>query len=138
MGAYTAPMNLIPHKMTREQSSEPLHQLLLNFGKGLWQRPATKDASPSYPNIAHELSQPQELALVQNRVRETTIKQMVTTLRMQHEDSEEVVMLLSLESLALAGEISFHDFVGRAQNLFPRALDEMDVPLRLKITSLML
>lgn len=132
-------MNITPHKVTREQQSEPLHQLLLNFGKGLWQRPLVKTHSVS-PDISADMriiKEADSLAM-QARVRELTVKQVVTTLRMQHEDSEELIMLQSLESLVLAGEINFSDFVGRAQNLFPRAMEQLDVPLRMKIASLML
>lgn len=133
-------MNLSPHKITREQSSEPLHQLLLNFGKGLWQRPLMKTSPAPLGDAAQEflLAQNADNAVMHVRVKEATVKQVATTLRMQHDDSEELVMLQSLESLVLAGEISFHDFIGRVQNLFPRALDQLDVPLRLKVASLML
>ena len=133
-------MNIIPHKFTREQQSEPLHQLLLNFGKGLWQRPLVKSHPGHGADIANELllvKQADDAAL-HARVQEMTVRQVVTTLRMQHDESEDLVMLRSLESLVLAGEISFHDFIGRAQNLFPRAMEQFDVPLRMKVASLML
>lgn len=132
-------MNLIPHKFSREQSSEPLHQVLLNFGKGLWQRPLMKSPSPT-ADVSGDMLMVQQAdnAALHARLQDLTIKQVVTTLRMQHEDSEDLVMLMSLESLTQAGEISFHDFVGRAQNLFPRAMENLDVQLRMKIASLMI
>lgn len=135
-------MNITPHKITsREHTAEPLHQLLLNFSKGLWQRPLLKPRSGHMPSdVADEmmLVQQSDNAALQARIRELTIKQLATTLRMQHEESEELMMISSLESLVLAGEISFSDFVGRAQNLFPKTIENIDVPLRMKIASLML
>ena len=56
---------------------------------------------------------------------------------MQGIDDESTAMLGLLESLALAGEISFRDYIGRVQNLFPRVLDDIDVSLRMKVASLM-
>ena len=128
-------MNLTPHKITREHS-EPLHQLLLNFGKGLWQRPLKSPVTP----VSHDMIHPQDAddGALAARVRELTIKQVTTTLRMQYDDSEDLIMLQSLESLVLAGEIEFSGFIGRVQNLFPRALEQMDVSLRMKVASLML
>lgn len=128
-------MNLLSHRFTREQSSEPLHQLLLGFGKGLWQRPLVKPT-----DVAADMLRMQQAdnATLQRRVEEMTIQQMVIVLRMQHPEAEELIMLHSLESLVKAGEIEFRDFVGRVQNLFPLAIENMDVPLRMKIASLML
>lgn len=130
-------MNITPHKITREQPSEPLHQLLLNFGKGLWLRPL-REHRPTTIVQTHELSLVHDTdgSALSARLRDTTIRQVVTSLRMQHDDSEDLVMLQSLETLATAGEISFQDFIGRVQNLFPLALEQLDVPLRMKVASL--
>ncbi len=129
-------MNITPHKFSRDYSSAPLHQMLLNFGKGLWQRPL-QNGTPDISQDLLVIQQADSLAL-QARLKDMTVKQVATTLRMQNEDGEELVMLQSLESLVLAGEITFNDFIGRAQNLFPRVMESMDVSLRMKIASLML
>jgi hypothetical protein len=132
-------MNLRPHKFSREHTAEPLHQVLLNFSKGLWQWPL-KSRTGHLRDVSQDmlLVQYADNAVLHARVRELTIKQLATTLRMRHEHSEEVMMLNSLESLALAGEINFGDFVGRTQNLFPREMELLDVTLRVKIASLMM
>ena len=129
-------MNLIPHKISREHTVEPLHQVLLSFGKNLLQRPLLQPQQSPAGDVP--LVQLADEAMMQARVRETTIKQVATTLRMQEEDSEHGAMIGSLESLVLAGEISFADYIGRLQNLFPKAMAGIDVPLRMKVASLML
>jgi hypothetical protein len=75
---------------------------------------------------------------VNERAREMTIVQLATSLRLQGIDEEANAMLGLLESLVQAGEISFRDFIGRIQNLFPRLLDSVDVSLRMKVAALML
>ncbi len=133
-------MNLIPHKVFREHTSEPLHQLLLNFGKGLWQWPVTKphDDAASLVSADMALAKNGETAVLEARVRELIIKQLATNVRMHHDDSEELAMLNTLESLVLAGEITFSDFIGRLQNLFPKTMIGLDVSLRMKIAALMI
>ncbi len=128
-------MNLIPHKISKEHTVEPLHQLLLSFGKNLWQRPLLKPQSPA-DDV--QLVQQADDRVLQARVKELTIKQVATTLRMQEEDSENLAMIGSLESLVMAGEITFADYIGRLQNLFPKSMAGLDVPLRMKIASFML
>jgi|GEM_PF-3471117 len=130
-------MNIVPHKFSREQPSEPLHQVLLNFGKGLLQRPLVKNRPTDIVTDIMLVQQANNAAL-HARLQELTVKQVVTTLRMRHEDSEDLIMLHSLESLVMAGEINFHDFIGRAQNLFPKAMENLDVSLRMKIASLII
>ncbi len=131
-------MNILPHKVTKEHSVEPLHQVLLSFGKGLWQRPLLKPRSESDTAEQMLLVQNTDNAAMRAKVRELTIKQVATTLRMQHDDWEEQAIVGSLESLVLAGEISFADYIGRLQNLYPKAMAGIDVPLRMKVASLML
>lgn len=84
------------------------------------------------------MTQQADNAVLHARVRELTVKQLATVLRMRHEHGEEVVMLNTLESLALAGEIGFNDYIGRTQNLFPREMEHLDISLKMKIASLML
>lgn len=59
------------------------------------------------------------------------VNQLVTTLRAAHPiDGEACTMLRTLESLVIAGEIEFGDFMQRVQNLFPHVFDEIEPELR--------
>ncbi len=59
------------------------------------------------------------------------VNQLVTTLRAtQQLDAESNTMLTVLESLVVAGEIPFSDFIQRVQNLFPHVFDEIAPELR--------
>lgn len=59
------------------------------------------------------------------------VNQLVTTLRKtQQLDAESNTMLNVLESLVVAGEIPFTDFMQRVQNLFPHVFDQIDAQLR--------
>lgn len=59
------------------------------------------------------------------------VNQLVSTLRATEQiNGEACTMLTVLESLVVAGEISFNDFMQRVQNLFPHVFDEIDPELR--------
>lgn len=58
------------------------------------------------------------------------VNQLVTTLRAQKIEGDANTMLTILESLVVAGEIPFPDFMQRVQNLFPHVFDEIDPQLR--------
>lgn len=59
------------------------------------------------------------------------VNQLVTTLRgTQQITGEAATMLGVLESLVIAGEIPFVDFMQRVQNLFPDVFDKVDASLR--------
>ena len=59
------------------------------------------------------------------------VNQLVTTLRATKQmDAESSSMLTMLESLAIAGEIPFPDFMQRVQNLFPHVFNEIAPALR--------
>lgn len=58
------------------------------------------------------------------------VNQLTTTMRMQGLDAESGNMLYMLESLVIAGEIPFADFMQRVQNLFPHLFDRIDARLR--------
>lgn len=77
-------------------------------------------------------------AALAEKVQALTVQQVTTSLRMQGVAGDDDTMLTSLETMALAGEIPFSDFIGRVQNLFPRAIESLDVPLRMKISALLL
>ncbi len=106
---------------------QPLSQLLLNWlPSWAMRKPSTKVA------MVHL-----ETRDVSGRLKISAVQQLVTALRMQGIAEEDEHMLSSLESLVMAGEIQFPDFIGRVQNLFPRILDDLDVSLRMKVASLM-
>lgn len=106
---------------------QPLHQILLNWLPWTTKRPSTRVNAASVATIG-----------VTSQLQAITAQQIAISLRMQGVQPEDETMLASLESLATAGEISFADFVGRMQNLFPRAMEALDISLRLKIASLLM
>ena len=132
-------MSLLPHK-TPVANNAPLHSILLSFGKGLLQRNTKQNASNIQLETltASELMQYQSVGALEKRARELTVKQLATILRMNAEESDDVSMLNSLESLVLAGEITASDFIGRMQNLFPRAMGALDISMQMKVAALVL
>lgn len=68
--------------------------------------------------------------LMSDMIFKLRVNQLVTTLHKQGLDHEANVMLGVLESLVIAGEIPFTDFIQRVQNLFPHVFDEIDPQLR--------
>ena len=65
-----------------------------------------------------------------------TVNQLATSIRLQGIDDESMAMLNMLESLVIAGEIPFPDFMGRMQNLFSDTFDKMDPTLLAKLSAL--
>ena len=63
-----------------------------------------------------------------------TVNQLATSIRLHGIDDEAMAMLNMLESLVIAGEIPFPDFMGRMQNLFPEAFNRMDPALLAKLS----
>ena len=64
-----------------------------------------------------------------------TVNQLATSIRLQGIDDESMAMLNMLETLVIAGEIPFPDFMGRMQNLFPEAFNRMDPALLAKLSA---
>jgi hypothetical protein len=123
----------------KSASSESLHQLLLSFGKQWlpWLSAKNKVPLSRVRYVQVDASYDLGEALMLEQIRTATIGQLATSLRLQGIDDEANTMLTVLESLAHAGEISFTDYIGRVQNLFPRALETIDVSLRMKIMNAM-
>jgi hypothetical protein len=65
-----------------------------------------------------------------------TVSQLATSIRLQGIDGESMAMLNMLESLVIAGEIAFPDFMRRMQNLFSDAFDKMAPALLAKLSAL--
>jgi hypothetical protein len=63
-----------------------------------------------------------------------TVNQLATSIRLQGVDDEALTMLNMLETLVIAGEIPFPDFMGRMQNLFPEVFDRLDPALLAKLS----
>lgn len=103
----------------------PLHTMIWQFGRNLLghAKPVPK---PMVTMVKGEGS-------LQQQMHRLTVQQLTTAMRMHGIDGEDETMLASLEAMALAGEISFDDFIVRMQNLFPRTLDALDASLRMKI-----
>lgn len=135
-------MNLLPHHFSDSQRPVPLHVLLLNYGKGLLQKetlpPSDHQMMSQEMLSAIELLAFQKPEDLERRAREITVKQLGLHLRMQLPEAEEVTMLNSLETLVLAGEIGYAEFVDRVQNLFPAAMVRLENSLRMKIAALVL
>lgn len=108
----------------QERQQAPLHSLLWSLGKSLIQGEKKEPAKP----------RPEGEAL-HHKVQQLTVQQLTTSMRMHGIAGDDEVMLTSLESMVQAGEISFTDFIGRIQNLFPKTLDALDVSLRMKIAA---
>ncbi|MFZ4540417.1 MAG: hypothetical protein ACOYNL_01235 [Rickettsiales bacterium] len=64
-----------------------------------------------------------------------TVNQLATSIRMHDIDDESMTMLGMLESLVIAGEIAFNDFMRRIENLFPDVFDQIDPALLDKLAS---
>ncbi len=64
-----------------------------------------------------------------------TVNQLATSIRLRGIDDESMTMLGMLESLVIAGEIEFTDFMRRIQNLFSDVMDQIDPALIEKLSS---
>lgn len=65
------------------------------------------------------------------------VSQLVGTLRSRPMPRESETMLGMLESLVVAGEIPFSDFMQRVQNLFPDVFDAIEPDLRARLMSML-
>lgn len=116
-------------------TNAPLHAVLWSLGKS-WlhgssaKRETSRDAQPARMHS----DDPAAFA----KARHLAVQHLAIALRMQGIDEEHDSMLTTLESLALAGEIDFNDYVVRVSNLFPRSMEMLDVTLRMKIAGLRL
>jgi hypothetical protein len=136
-------MNQHFESSVKHSAPEPLHQMLFAFGKHWfnWSGARDKHSTTPMPQVREiRVDDRYDLGetIIMEYMRESTVIQLATSLRMQGMDEESSAMLGLLESLALAGEISFRDYIGRIQNLFPRALDSLDVSLRMKVANQMI
>lgn len=64
-----------------------------------------------------------------------TVNQLATSIRLHGIDEESMSMLGMLESLVIAGEIEFNDFMRRIQNLFSDVMDQIDPALLAKLST---
>ena len=64
-----------------------------------------------------------------------TVNQLSTSIRLHGIDDEATTMLGMLESLVIAGEIEFADFMRRIQNLFAEVMDQIDPTLLTKLSA---
>ena len=64
-----------------------------------------------------------------------TVNQLANSIRLHGIDDESMTMLGMLESLVIAGEIEFNDFMRRIQNLFADVMDKIDPALLAKLSA---
>lgn len=121
------------------RAPETLHQAILMLGRQ-WLPWGARSHAPRLRVRQVHMAGRYDLGttLLDARNAEMTIRQLTTALRMQGIDSESEAMLELLESLILAGEISFADFMNRVQHLFPHGMDKIDRSLRVKLSALLI
>lgn len=110
--------------------STPLHEILVSWGKRLWNG---QDTTPK-----SVVSMARDEGSLRQQMQQATARQLATALRMNGVDGEDEVMLGSLEQLVEANEIAFEEYAHRVQNLFPRHFARLDVTLRMKVAALSL
>lgn len=120
----------------QETAPDSLHQALLTFGRQ-WLPWGKKEPRSRVRDVQMDGRYDLGAELIIERNQELTARQLATSLRMQGMDDESAAMLDLLESLILAGEISFHDYISRVQHLFPHVLDRIDASLHVKVSALM-
>ncbi len=76
-------------------------------------------------------------ALMTDVILKLRVNELVLALRRSPLDREAEVMLSTLESLVIAGEITFPGFMLRVQNLFPQVFDEIEPGLRDQLLAMM-
>jgi hypothetical protein len=132
-------MDVFLDKPIPDRTPEPLHQALLTLGRHWlpWMGGKSKEPRLRVRHARVDGRYDLGTMLLTERNQEITVKQLATSLRMRGIDDESAAMLDLLESLILAGEISFHDYMSRVQHLFPHVLDQVDASLRVKISALM-
>ena len=111
---------------TEYNKENSLQQLLFGWVNWPQKRPSTR-----------VLEVRMDPADVHHWVEVSIVQQLVTSMRMQGVVEDDNPMLQSLESLVIAGEISFKEFIGRLLNLFPQALDTLDTPLKMRIAAIL-
>lgn len=96
------------------------------------QYPKSSSHEPTSPLIKpNAVAREDTDGLMSDVIFKLRVSQLCTTLRnTQHLDGESNTMLNVLESLVVAGEIPFSDFMQRVQNLFPDVFDKVDPALR--------
>src|SRR4051812_28058332 len=125
-------MNQIPtlslHNLSINEPANPTVVQLADMAN-FWSRYAVEMPSQQVTTIqSHERC---EFAgnIMSDLIFKLTVNQLATSIRLQGIDDESMTMLNMLESLVIAGEIAFADFMRRMENLFPDALDKMDPAL---------
>lgn len=124
---YIAGMQHIPDH-NQPVDIAPLHAILFAWGRRLWTAPV---ATPKFvvSNVRDEGSLTQQMQKI-------TVQQLATSLRMHGIEGEDDTLLSSLESMALAGEMTFEEFATRVKNLYPKTFEHLDVTLRMKIAAM--
>lgn len=113
-------------------SPASLHEVLWALGKQLFSGTSIKPIEPAASRRDYSEG------LLSSKVQAVAVQQLTTAMRMRGLRPGDETLLDSLQQMMLAGEISFADFIGRIENLFPKMLDALDVSLRMKIAALVM
>lgn len=105
----------------------PLHEMLFSWGRRLWSAPV--------PSPKLVVSHVRDEGSLTTQMQKLTAQQLATSLRMH--GLEDDTLLAQLETMALAGELSFEEFATRVKNLYPRTFEDLDVSLRMKIAAML-
>lgn len=114
-------------ELHQPQDIVPLHEIIFAWGRRFW--------SPAPSGPRYVVSQVRDEGSLTQQMQKLTVQQLATSLRMH--GLEDDVLLGQLESMALAGELSFGEFATRVKNLYPRTFEDMDVTLRMKIAAML-
>lgn len=115
-------------ELNQQPGIAPLHAILFGWGRRLWGAPEA-----ATPKLV--VSQVRDEGSLTQQMQKLTAQQLATSLRMH--GLEDDTLLSQLESMALAGELSFEEFATRVKNLYPRTFESLDVTLRMKIAAML-
>lgn len=122
------------HEIPTNEPAGPVTAKLAE-ASNFWSRYAVE--MPSHQVMAIQFHERCEFAggIMSDLIFKLAVNQLATSIRMHGIDAESMTMLNMLETLVIAGEIAFPDFMRRMENLFPDAFDRMDPVLLAKLSS---
>lgn len=129
-------MNQLTKSSSHRTTHHPANTSSLDGVASFWSRYSVEMPTPSVTGVAlHERC---EFAggIMTDLIFKLTVNQLATSIRLQGIDEESMFMLNTLETLVIAGEIPFSDFMSRMQNLFAQCFDKMDPALLAKLSAI--
>lgn len=131
-------MNTFPKLSLHEiPNNEPVNPSVVQLAEAanFWSRYDVEMPSKQVTSIQFHERYEFAGSIMTDLIFKLTVNQLATSIRLQGVDDESMAMLNMLETLVIAGEIPFPDFMGRMQNLFPEAFNRMDPALLAKLSS---